>query len=81
MIVIFLQSFIIALLQPFEVRAIQQRFARPTPFGLQRQRFAQPKAMPHALDIRGVHARAAVGVTSLPLGVPVEIDLVAEVEE
>ena len=29
---------------------------------------------------RGVHARAAVGVTSLPLGVPVEIDLVAEVE-
>ena len=30
---------------------------------------------------RGVHARAAVGVTSLPLGVPVEIDLVAEVED
>jgi enamine deaminase RidA (YjgF/YER057c/UK114 family) len=29
---------------------------------------------------RGVHARAAVGVTSLPLGVPVEIDLVAQVE-
>ena len=30
---------------------------------------------------RGVHARAAVGVVSLPLGVPVEIDLIAEVEE
>jgi enamine deaminase RidA (YjgF/YER057c/UK114 family) len=29
---------------------------------------------------RGVHARAAVGVTTLPLGVPVEIDLVAEIE-
>ena len=29
---------------------------------------------------RGVHARAAVGVTSLPLGVPVEIDLLAQVE-
>uniref|UniRef100_A0A7S2I2C5 Endoribonuclease L-PSP/chorismate mutase-like domain-containing protein n=1 Tax=Haptolina brevifila TaxID=156173 RepID=A0A7S2I2C5_9EUKA len=30
---------------------------------------------------RGVHARAAVGVASLPLGVPLEIDLVALVEE
>lgn len=30
---------------------------------------------------RGVHARAAVGVVSLPLGVPVEIDIIAEVEE
>lgn len=30
---------------------------------------------------RGVHSRAAVGVVSLPLGVPVEIDLIAEVEE
>jgi len=30
---------------------------------------------------RGVHARAAVGVASLPLGVPLEIDLVAHVEE
>jgi len=30
---------------------------------------------------RGVHARTAVGVTSLPLGVPVEIDIIAEVEE
>ncbi|KAL1523383.1 hypothetical protein AB1Y20_018326 [Prymnesium parvum] len=30
---------------------------------------------------RGVHARAAVGVVSLPLGVPIEIDLVAEVED
>ena len=29
---------------------------------------------------RGVHARVAVGVTSLPLGVPVEIDLIAQVE-
>ena len=27
---------------------------------------------------RGVHARAAVGVVSLPLGVPVEIDLIAK---
>ena len=27
---------------------------------------------------RGVHARAAVGVVSLPLGVPIEIDLVAQ---
>merc|ERR1719198_335218 len=30
---------------------------------------------------RGVHARTAAGVSSLPLGVPVEIDLIAEVEE
>ena len=30
---------------------------------------------------RGVHARSAVGVTSLPLGVPIEIDLVVEVED
>mmetsp|Transcript_13245 Transcript_13245/g.22007 ORF Transcript_13245/g.22007 Transcript_13245/m.22007 type:complete len:170 (-) Transcript_13245:504-1013(-) len=30
---------------------------------------------------RGVHARSAVGVVTLPLGVPVEIDLTAEVEE
>ena len=30
---------------------------------------------------RGVHARAAVGVTSLPLGVPVEIDMIVQVEE
>ena len=30
---------------------------------------------------RGVHARSAVGVTSLPLGVPVEIDMVVQVEE
>ena len=29
---------------------------------------------------RGVHARVAVGVTTLPLGVPVEIDMIAEVE-
>ena len=28
---------------------------------------------------RGIHARSAVGVTTLPLGVPVEIDLVAMV--
>ena len=27
---------------------------------------------------RGVHARAAVGVVSLPLGVPIEIDLIAQ---
>ena len=40
MIVIFLRSFIIALLQPFQVRAFQERFARPTPFG----------AMPHLLQ-------------------------------
>ena len=30
---------------------------------------------------RGVHARAAVGVVSLPLGVPVEIDLIAQYED
>ena len=30
---------------------------------------------------RGVHARAAVGVASLPLGVPLEIDLLAQVDE
>ena len=30
---------------------------------------------------RGVHARAAVGVVSLPLGVPVEIDLIAQVDD
>ena len=29
---------------------------------------------------RGVHARAAVGVTSLPRGVPVELDLVVEID-
>jgi enamine deaminase RidA (YjgF/YER057c/UK114 family) len=27
----------------------------------------------------GIHARAAIGVASLPLGVPVEVDLIAEV--
>ena len=30
---------------------------------------------------RGVHARAAVGVVSLPLGVPVEIDLIAQYKD
>ena len=30
---------------------------------------------------RGVHTRAAVGVTSLPLGVPVEIDCIVQVED
>jgi len=29
---------------------------------------------------RGKHARAAVGVASLPLGAAVEIELVAEIE-
>lgn len=29
---------------------------------------------------RGVHARSAVGVTTLPLGVPIEIDLLARVD-
>jgi enamine deaminase RidA (YjgF/YER057c/UK114 family) len=33
-----------------------------------------------ALGERGRHARAAVGVSSLPAGAPVEIELVAEVE-
>ena len=31
-------------------------------------------------EARGVHARSAVGVTSLPLGVPIEIDMVALVD-
>lgn len=31
------------------------------------------------LDHRGRHARSAVGVASLPLGVPVEVELVAKV--
>lgn len=30
---------------------------------------------------RGVHARSAVGVTSLPLGVPLEIDMVVQVDD
>ena len=33
-----------------------------------------------ALGERGRHARAAVGVSSLPAGAPVEIELIAEVE-
>lgn len=37
--------------------------------------------MGEIFEERGVHARAAVGVTSLPLGVPVEIDMVVQVEE
>ena len=48
----------------------------------------QPKVGNGASDLfaevfgeSGKHARAAVGVTSLPLGVPVEVDLVAEVSD
>jgi enamine deaminase RidA (YjgF/YER057c/UK114 family) len=48
---------------------------------------AQPKVVNGASDLlvavlgeRGKHARAAVGVNSLPAGAPVEIELVAEVE-
>lgn len=48
---------------------------------------AQPKVVNGASDLlvavfgdRGRHARAAVGVPSLPAGAPVEIELVAEVE-
>ena len=48
---------------------------------------AQPKVVNGASDLfvavlgeRGRHARAAVGVNSLPAGAPVEIELVAEVE-
>ncbi|KAL3920988.1 MAG: hypothetical protein SGPRY_005058 [Prymnesium sp.] len=37
--------------------------------------------MGEVFEERGVHARAAVGVVTLPLGVPVEIDLIAEVED
>jgi len=29
---------------------------------------------------RGKHARSAVGVNSLPMGIPVEIELIVEVE-
>ena len=30
---------------------------------------------------RGVHARSAVGVNALPLGIPVEIEAIVEIEE
>jgi len=47
---------------------------------------AQPKVVNGASDLlvavfgdRGRHARAAVGVTALPAGAPVEIELIAEV--
>ena len=48
----------------------------------------QPKVGNGASDLlaevfgeAGKHARAAVGVSSLPLGVPVEVDLIAEVSD
>jgi enamine deaminase RidA (YjgF/YER057c/UK114 family) len=48
----------------------------------------QPEVLNHASNLllaafgeRGRHARAAVGVAELPRGVPVELDLVFEVEE
>jgi enamine deaminase RidA (YjgF/YER057c/UK114 family) len=48
----------------------------------------QPKVANGASDLigdvfgeAGRHARAAVGVSSLPLGVPVEVDLIAEVSD
>lgn len=37
--------------------------------------------MGEVFEERGVHAREAVGVTSLPLGVPIEISMVAQVDE
>lgn len=47
----------------------------------------QPKVVNGASDLlvavlgeRGKHARAAVGVNSLPAGAPVEIELIAEIE-
>lgn len=49
---------------------------------------AQPKVVNGASDLlvavfgdRGRHARAAVGVSSLPAGAPVEIELIAEVAD
>jgi enamine deaminase RidA (YjgF/YER057c/UK114 family) len=49
---------------------------------------AQPKVVNGASDLlvavfgdRGRHARAAVGVNSLPAGAPVEIELIAEVAD
>ncbi len=49
---------------------------------------AQPKVINGASDLlveifgdRGRHARAAVGVNALPLGAPVEIELIAEIAE
>ncbi len=48
---------------------------------------AQPKILNGASDLlvavfgeRGKHARAAVGVNSLPGGAPVEVELIAEIE-
>jgi len=48
----------------------------------------QPKVANGASDLlgevfgeAGKHARAAVGVSALPLGVPVEVDLIAEVSD
>lgn len=35
----------------------------------------------HAFGKRGVHARAAIGTTVLPGGIPVEIELIAKVQE
>ncbi|MBN1292764.1 MAG: RidA family protein [Candidatus Latescibacteria bacterium] len=48
----------------------------------------QPKVMNGCSDLlvdvfgeRGKHARAAVGMASLPFGIPVEIEMIVEVEE
>ncbi len=49
---------------------------------------AQPKVLNGASDLlvavfgdRGRHARAAVGVNALPAGAPVEVELIAELED
>lgn len=35
----------------------------------------------HVFEERGIHARSAVGASALPRGVPVEIELIAEVDD
>ncbi len=48
----------------------------------------QPQVMNGCSDLlvsvfgeRGKHARAAVGMASLPFGIPVEIEMIVEVED
>ena len=65
------------------------RIAKVTVFVASADSFTdQPKVANGASDILGEvfgeggkHARAAVGVSALPLGVPVEVELIAEVSD
>jgi len=66
-----------------------KRIAKVTVFVASADTFTQqPKVANGASDLlgevfgeAGKHARAAVGVSALPLGVPVEVELIAEVSD